>query len=353
MKVLELCEFYSNYSGNFIPSLEALKLELENKNHQIFYVFSNKNMSDKFLEWEIPFSKKHNVKLLNFEDKDFVNQVVSYIKKNDINIVHGHFLSSKLFSDIKKRTCKNVIFYQHIHNSFYLKKNFYAFMKRVRNFFFLDHKIPKICCSESIVASARYTFPRSTIFSVKNAIDFSRLERKSFSRLNENNILLFGHNYYIKGVDIAIEAVIDLSRIYNVHLDIVMGDKALENSQIIKDKYGKIPECVSLLEPTNDVSKLYNEHQIFLNASKEEGMSYANIEAYYSGCLFVSSDIPQNREPNLPGVIYFENRNVDDLKRAIVESFNSKNKYENDLNYVEKYFSTESWAREIINIFCL
>ena len=351
MRILELCEFYSNYSGNFIPSLEALKDELELKGHKIFYIFSNKNTSKKFFEWEVPFSKKHSVKLVNFDDKNIIDEVVNFINEKNIDIVHGHFLSSKLFSDIKKKTNKNVVFYQHIHNSFYLKKNIYAFLKRMRNLFFLDCSITKICCSESIVASARYTFPHSPIISVKNAIDFSRLEKKNCNRLQKNNILLFGHNYFIKGVDIAIESIISLAEEYDAHLDIVMGDRAKENKKIIEEKYGKVPNCISLLEPTNNVTKLYQEHQIFLNASQEEGMSYANIEAYYSGCLFVSSDIPQNREPNLPGVIYFKNRDIEDLKRALIDAFNSKNQYANDFDYVERNFSTKTWAKQIIKIF--
>lgn len=350
MNVLELCEFYSNYSGNFIPSLVSLENKIQEKGHKIFYIFSNKNLSDKFLLWEKPFSAEHKVTLFDFESKKFVNDVVKFIKENDIDVVHGHFLSSKLFSDIKKKTNKNVRFYQHIHNSFYKKKNLYAFLKRIRNLFFLDHSIVKICCSNSIVNSAKYTFPLSKVLSVKNAIDFSRLERRNFNRLEKNNILLFGHNYYVKGVDIAIEATLRLAEKYDVCLDIVMGDRFDENLKRIIDKYGCVPKCVNILKPTNNVNELYKTHQIFLNASYEEGMSYANIEAYYSGCLFVSSDIPQNKEPDLPNVLYFTSRNVDELTKKLSQAFDIKNEYKNDCNYVETFFSNDRWANEICSI---
>ena len=49
MNILELCDFYSNYASNFIPSLINLESKLSEKGHKVFFIFSTKNLSKKFL----------------------------------------------------------------------------------------------------------------------------------------------------------------------------------------------------------------------------------------------------------------------------------------------------------------
>lgn len=350
MKILELAEFYSNYSGNFIPTLENFESKLKNFNHEVFYIFSNRNDSEAFHKWYDIFKYKHNVILLNYQSKDFIKTVVNYIVKNNIQIVHGHFLSSNLFSKIKKRSPRSVLFFQHIHNSFYTKKSVFAFAKRIRNYLFLSKEITKICCSASISNSAAYTFPKSKIEVCKNSIDLARLKKETSLKTDNFSILLLGHNYFIKGVDVAIQAVSELSKEMNIHLDIVMGDHLEKNISIIKEKYGKIPNCISILQPTLDIVNLYQSHQVFLNASIEEGMSYANIEAYYCGALTILSNIPQNIEPNLPNVLYFNSGEVNSLKEALKKAYTIKETYSNNPNYVEENFSLDRWSNEIIKL---
>ena len=286
---------------------------------------------------------------MNIEDKKFVKNVVDFIVKNDIDVVHGDFISSYDFSSIKKKCPKKVRFYQHIHNSMYQQKNLYTFLKRIRNYLFLDKSILKICCSKSIVEPAVYMFPKSKVTSCANAIVFSRLTPANNNDA-ELNILMFGHNYYIKGVDLAIEAVIELNKKTPIHLDIVMAANIESNKKIIIDKYGKIPECISILPPVADVSSLYKSHKIFLNASIEEGMSYANIEAYYSGNLCLYSDIPQNKEPQLPGITYFKAGSLDSLLEAFEKVLLLKDNYSNDVDYVINEFSIEAWTTKMIKI---
>ena len=347
MRILELTGFCANYGSNFIPTLECLGKKCENMGHEMYYIFSDANPSKKFYEWEKPFESKHHTSLFNFHSSNFENEVAKFIVDNQIDIVHGHFISSIKFSKIKKKSPSQVKFYQHIHNSMYLHKNIYAFCKKIRNLLFLDKSILKICCSESIVESAKYTFPNSEVVFCKNAIDLSRLEGASRND-SDFNALLFGHNYYIKGVDLAIEAIIEINKTIPVHLDIVMSNNLEENKRIIIEKYGDVPSCVSILDPVSNVVELYKKHQLFLNASIEEGMSYANIEAYYCGNLCVFSDIPQNKEPGLPNVIYFSSGSVEDLIKAINLAYEQRNSYKNDINYVVSEFSLNSWADKMI-----
>jgi len=351
MNVLELAGFYSNYGSNFIPSLEFLDKEIMGLGHHVFYVFSNKNLSAKFYEWEKPFASTHNTILMNFSNISFVSNVVKYIKNNNITVVHAHFCASLYLSMVKRRCPKEVKFYEHIHSSpFNNNRGFAAFLRRIRNFILLDKNILKICVSESLVSMVKYVFPKQNVISCLNAIDFNRLRESSRNNLDEFSVLLFGYNYYVKGVDIAIDAIIKLQNKINVHMDIVMSDHYDDNINIIKNKYGKIPDCVSILEPIPNVVDLYKTHSVYLNASRSEGLSYANLEAYYCGAFCILSNIPQNKEAGLPNVLYFESKNSTDLSNKILDSYKTIKFYSNDINYLKQKFNINAWSNRIIKI---
>lgn len=354
MNILELSDFSSNYGSNFIPSLCALEDLFSKKGHCTFFILPTKNKSKKFYEWEVPFSAKHNVTLMDFTNYSIVKNVVLFIKKNNIKIVHAHFIASFYLSEIKKYSPRDVVFYEHIHSApFRNQKTFKAKIKRIRNFILLNKKITKICVSSSIKNMTQYVYPRCKVVVCKNAIDFGRLKKNYSVSHDDFKILLFGYNYYVKGVDIALESIIEFSKIVNAHLDIVMSDNLKKNVNIILEKYKKIPNCLTILEPEHDVSKLYSEHQVYLNASRSEGFSYANLEAYYSGLQCVFSDIPAIKEANLPNVIYFESGNVKSLISALKKAYQQRNNFKNDLEYIENNFSLQKWAEDVACIMSL
>lgn len=352
MNILELAGFHSNYGSNFIPTLENLDQKLTSKGHKTFYIFSNENLSKGFYEWEIPFAEKHNTKLVNFHSASFVNEISLYIKQNNIDIVHAHFCYSMYLSLIKMKSPRKVKFFQQIHTMPYDNNiGWQARLKRVRNFLTFDKDIEIICISNAMVPIIKYLFPKNKVVSCINCIDFSRFKKRLFNRNKEFKVLLFGYNYLVKGVDIAIKAVMKAKdTIPAIKLDIIMGDHLKENTERIIREFGKIPECVSILEPTNNIQPFYQNHTVFLNASRSEGGSYAILEAYYSGALCVVSDVPATKESKLPNIILFESENVDSLAEALVTAYRVKDTYYNDPEYVVGKFSIDSWSNNIMDI---
>lgn len=349
MKILELCDFFSNYGSNFIPSLSFLEQKLKEQGHEVFFIFSKRNLSEDFYKWEKPFAEKHKTELFDFSNRSIVKNVVEFIKKNKIDIVHGHFLASFYLSEIKRHSPKNVMFFEHIHSVPYSgKKTLKCRIKHLRNIFLLRHDIPKICISDAMVNMTKYVYPFSKTIVCRNAIDFKRLETKNKNIVQKQDVLLFGYNYYVKGVDIAIEALDLINKNKNVNLDIVLSDNFEKNKNIIIEKYGKIPNFIHLLKPTNDIVALYKGHKIFLNASRSEGMSYAIVEAYYCGCNCVVSDVSANKEIDLPQISFFESENPNDLSEKIDKALNVKNS--NSLNEAVEKFGLENWASKLIAI---
>lgn len=352
MNILELAGFHSNYGSNFIPTMENLGQNLSSLGHDMFYIFSNENLSDGFYDWEIPFSQKHRTALVNFRSVAFIREISRFIRENNIDIVHAHFCSSIYLSQIKKLSPKNVAFYQQMHtipfNNVIGRK---AWLKRTRNIFIFDKDITVICISEAMAPIVKYIFPKNKVVTCINCIDFSRFEKRNYNRNEKFSILLFGYNYYVKGVDIAIKAVLRAKKVIeDIHLDIIMGDNLKENTNRIVQEFGAIPECVTILKPTNNIRPFYQNHTVFLNASRSEGGSYAILEAYYSGALCVLSDVPATRESNLPNVIFFKNEDPNALAAALIEAYKAKDTYENNSEYVEGKFSIDTWSKNIIDI---
>lgn len=351
-KVLELCDFCSNYGSNFIPSISFLEKKLKACGYETYFIFSAKNPSPQFFEWEKDFEIGRNVEIFDFSDYGIVKKTVDFIIENKIGIVHAHFIASFYLSEIKRKCPKNVMFFEQIHSVPYNgKKSFKAIAKHFRNIFLLSHKITKICISKSMEPMTKFIYPFCKTCVCNNAIDLSRLKRKNTSEYDEFNVLLFGYNYYVKGVDLAIEAVSEIYKTIPVHLDIVFSDNFEENKKIIINKYGKVPDFVSLLRPVSNVSDLYERHKVFLNASRSEGMSYAIIEAYYSGCLCVVSDVPATVETGLPNVIYFKSCSADSLARSLKEAYEEKDSYYNSCGFVEENLTLDSWAKRMLSIF--
>lgn len=351
MNILELAGFHSNYGSNFIPTMEFFEKQLSSHGHRVFFIFSNKNLSDDFYFWERPFASKHPTILLDFSSLSFVKHVVNFIKRNNIDIVHAHFCPSIFVSMIKRRCRKNVLFVEHIHSCPYNnKKTFRAFLKRIRNLLFLNKKITKVCISKAMVPMVKYSFPKQNVIFCTNAIQLSRLCRSERNETQTFSILLFGYNYYVKGVDLAITATKLASEIINVHLNIVMGDNYEENVKKIIGQFGAIPDFVTILSPTHNIAELYKSNSVFLNASRSEGGSYAILEAYYCGALCVVSDVPATKESNLPGVIYFKSDDFNSLKEAILEAYSKINTYSNNTKYIEDNYSLSNWSNKMEEI---
>lgn len=349
MKILELCDFFSNYGSNFIPSLSFLEQKLKEQGHEVFFIFSKRNLSEDFYKWEKPFAEKHKTELFDFSNRSIVKNVVEFIKKNKIDIVHGHFLASFYLSEIKRHSPKNVMFFEHIHSVPYSgKKTFKCRLKHFRNIFLLRHDIPKICVANAMVQMTKYVYPFCETLVLQNAVDFRRLNCTVDDNLIKKDVLLFGYSYYVKGVDVAIEALNMLNKKRKVTLDIVLSDHFEHNKNIIIEKYGKIPDFINLLKPTNDVAHLYRNHKIYLNASRTEGLSYANIEAYYCGCNCVLSDILPNKEVGLSELEFFKSENAKDLMIKLDKALDKPNC--NSQKEVMEKFGLENWASKLIAI---
>lgn len=154
----------------------------------------------------------------------------------------------------------------------------------------------------------------SAVQTIPNGIDFRRLMNPSRAPrqvLAELGIppscpflLLFGWSPFVKGVDIALDAVAELVRQGKPVVLGIVGTESL--GAYVATRFGQTPGWLRLLPPTDRVADLFHAASIFMSASRNEGLPYSVIEAMGCGTPVVLSDIPaMGWARAAPGVSFF------------------------------------------------
>lgn len=187
---------------------------------------------------------------------------------------------------------------------------------------------------------------------VTNAVDFNRLmgyEKIDFRKANDEIlVLMFGWPYKVKGVDIAVRAIKKL-RDEGINLILLIPHKI--QNDLISD-IECIPDFVRFIKPRNDVASLFNNVDIFLSASREEGFCFSLVEAAYCDCMLCSSRIEAPMALSIPKVVFYDTESIDDLSqkiKSIISYTPEQNKEikQRQKEYVVANFDMSIWVREM------
>ena len=313
--VLVYTNYAAPYEGNFIAAQRALANELKKANIQTIFVLPEHGK--RFL-WPKELQK---IGVVVYYLPDNISKAVclmSYvIKKYYICFAHTHFLSRKQLFVLKvARTInlKKFPIIEHFHNHYVYNDNFLK--QRIKQLIMREDIL--LACGSGVADSLKEANLKNEIDYIDNAIDFDRFDSLHNKTTHDINLLMFGADYKRKGVDIALKAVELLQRNYpNLKLNICLSINRdlVENS--IRKIYGKIPEWVVLLPPTNNITQYYNFTDIFVSPSREEGLCYSLIEASYCDCIVVASRVSGQIELKIPDIVWCEPNNVESFRNAL------------------------------------
>ena len=160
-------------------------------------------------------------------------------------------------------------------------------------------------------------------------------------------LLFFGWDYFRKGVDIAIESVKRTESRFK--LGVVGG-----NVPELDEQSGVI---VHNVKPSSDINEIFSMTKCFLHISRAEGLSYALLEAVYSGLPVIVSDIEENLiAKEFPTVYMVKSEDVLDVINAM-EYLNKANfslspsVIQASRKLIEEKYSIDSWAKQILNFY--
>ncbi|HTD41284.1 MAG TPA: glycosyltransferase family 4 protein, partial [Mucilaginibacter sp.] len=230
----------------------------------------------------------------------------------------------------------------------------------------LNHVDLYIGCSESVAVEYQKNFKidKRKITHVTNAIDFNRLNkfdnlgRKDY-QINKNTtvFLLFGFDYYRKGVDLVLEAMSSLvSQGYDVCLLLSLStNRDIIESKIV-NRFQKMPDWLRILGPREDIASYYHLSDYFISASREEGFCNALVESAYCERPIITSDIPGPGSLNIPHTYKFTSEDIAELQKAMISLISLTDAQRRRIatdqrEYVIKNFDLDIWAYQITEVY--
>ena len=366
MNVLHIMDYAAPYKGNFIRSIQCLEKYINCSGGKLIYMFPE-NTRDQDWAYQLKSRGKQIIfisnsffsKKIKLKDIKYVNKL---IKNERVNIIHTHFVTYNYSILLLKYLFQpKVKIIGHFHSLFLPPVNKYRKIKVLLTNLTFDLIIG---VSKTAAESVRMTGIKSEkIKSVPNAIDFDRLNESAQFVISQNSeqkvVMMIGWPFHTKGVDIAIEAVKQLhEEKRDVLLAIILsGGNEIFTNEIIH-QLGNIPSWIKILKPRDDIATYFNEADIFLSASREEGFSYSLVEAAYCRPLLVSSDIPAPVSLRIPHFYTYKVEHAEELKELLKSMF-SMTKEQIDFvkkvqkDYVIKTYDLNSWAEKLTEYYKL
>ncbi len=350
--ILIITDYSAPYEGNFIESIKDLHDKAKIEGKEIFYLFPKRAQK---IYWIKNLIEKFNFNIYFFKDDTFFDlykNIKDIVKKQKIDILYTHFCRHKTQLAIK--------FFNLLHSKVKLVSHFHNHCKTSnnvikKNFMKIAYKLYEgdlnIGCSKSVESSMPYN-KRKTTF-VDNAINFNRLDNCSvINQQTSNNkfvILMFGFDYYRKGVDIVIKAIKEINN-PNFILKISLASNKEKVKNYICQEFECIPNFIEFLEPINNVGSYYKASDVFISAAREEGFCYSIVEAAYCKTKIISSDIP-GVPKDIPGEYIFKSGDYKELKNVILEVYNNNvvdSKLDIAQKYVKENYDISKWSENII-----
>lgn len=344
MKILQVCAYSAPYPGNFIKSLLALEKQANNQGYKTIYCFPEKN---KELDWCKELENTNTVYYLPLRHARILPatywRLYRIFKDNpDICYAHSHF---ELYDNpLVLVAPKKVKIFWHLHDAIgnYLH-GIYMYVWKLHYTLF-SRRVHLLSVSEkhkNVVINLG--FDESRTLYIPNAIDTDRISLIDAKCEIQYDFIIFGWDYLRKGVDLAISAVRDSKFL----LGVVGGN--IDKSELQNNVYN--------VKPSNDINSIFSSAKCFLHISRAEGLSYALLEALYSGLPVIVSDIEENliaRE--FPTAYLVKNEDVEEIKHVMQHLAEMKFKLtlhdiQETRRLIEDKYSIQLWAQNILNIY--
>jgi glycosyltransferase involved in cell wall biosynthesis len=338
------------------------KLKRKNSDNNIIYVFY-KNTCDCDWAKEMSQNNKNIFFLTNQKIKGYY-ELKKILKNNNVNILHLHFNFPVIILFLLKIFSPEIKIIAHFHNTITGMPGMGFIHKlKIKVKKMLYNKLMDLFCGcgETVFDDLiKCGMNSDRCRYIDNGIAFSRLDitiedgKEYYNLKNKKVIMMYGREYYRKGVDVAINAIIDIAAKYSIILMIVCQNKDFIQKQI-KKQLGKIPEWILVVPSREDIAYYFKMSDIYLIPSREEGFPYAQLEAIYCGILTIRSNISQT-DRKMPNDLVVPVNDIIALQQKIEYVLNMDyNTKQNILGkqkqYIVQRWNIDIWSEKIINMY--
>jgi len=355
--ILHIMNYAASYRGNFIDSLENLDSKIQKDGMENYYLFNAEADNEKSRVWidELIAGGKKVRFLTGVIQKD-AGIIKSILKEEKVVLVHTHFISMQQYLSVYLATFAGKIpIVMHMHNHSQEAKN--PLKRELRRF--LYGKCNMVACSDSVLKSLERDYPGNKKDAIDNGVNFARMENyKALTGAEydvadyEKVFLIFGFDFYRKGVDLAVRAIDMLQKRGKKYaLLISLSTNFEEVEKNIKEILGEVPDWVKIIPARNDVATLYNFVDLFLSPSREEGLPYSVVEAGYSKCGVVMSDISAQKYLKVPYGVWFRDGDINELAEKIelaLEQHEEKvTNWDKVKVQMQEAYALDSWSNQM------
>lgn len=360
--VLFLCDYKSLYAGNFIASLSRLGDELEQSGSRAVYVFPE---AARDREWLRTLSQNRTVELIP-AGASVLSFVRSLITKYRTDILHAHFgyMQKARLAAILDPKLKVVL---HRHSDFSAGRK-PGLKGTVRNALIRleDGLIGKRLVNINVGPGMKQG-PKTVC--IPNALVSDRFEKYPPSRddvrallgLNDTDrmALVFGWTPFVKGVDVACEAVGRIAGSGNAEwkLGVICGREM--TAEKMPDWIGEHTrftgreDWIMYLPPTERIGDYLAACDIMLSSSRSETFSYSVLEALWFGKKCVISDIPGTEwAAAYPCVSVFRSGDPVSCSDALLSSSASPDPDLPGLrSKISADYALEDWTKRVLSVY--
>jgi len=359
--ILHVMNYAASYRGNFMDSLASLDGELQKEGKKNIYLFTQDAKSEGAMSWIREMQKAGQVvEFLSGNRGQDAKLIKTMVKEYGVILIHTHFITMNQYLAVYQAVLGTKLpVVMHMHNHSKEARN--PVKNTLRRF--LYSRCIMVACSESVFHSLVRDYPKNEKYAIDNGVNFSRLENyvpvtnEEFGLPEgEKAFLIFGFDFFRKGVDLAVKALDKLRKeghAYSLLVSLSTNFDTVEKN--IVDILGEMPDWVKIIPARNDVATLYNYVELFLSPSREEGLPYSVIEAGYSKCSVVLSDISAQKYMKIPYGYWFESENVDAFAEQIVkaeqEHAEKVTNWESAKKAIRENYVLEVWSQKIMELY--
>lgn len=358
--LIYVCNFAANYSGNFIASISELAKNVMQHN-QVFFLFPEGARDKKWLS-KLPVSNSH-VLFCSFSYEELHSMCKRLSKKFSAKstVIHTHFVDGEMLRAVTSNF-KNVVVHYHMTVPKVLGPR--SFLQKLKQNLIYKKSVV-VGVSEAVTLDLKKYFPFCNHECITNAISFADLDRDAelldtTPSIDQKffSILIHGTLFYIKGVDLAINALESLEPSIRSKCMLYVTSHNTVSANNFISNIGSSFTNVKVIDVTQGVKKLYDSVDLFISPSRQEAFGYAVAEASYSECQVLASNVPgQNTMMDIPGIYWVDLKDSESLKKAIEESIITKETNKIDeikkeqKKYVVENYNIDKWVDANIKLY--
>lgn len=276
---------------------------------------------------------------------------IQLAKKERINLIHAHFTyPSAVIAYITKFFIKV---------PFVLTEHYGIFENYFRSPIHKYLSIKSVNHADEIITVSYKSKDRIQMYcskEIKVVHNFVNTEKYSLSKKRKNSVVQIGFmgglNTNIKGLDILLKALTDVSDPF--HLHIAGGGSLYEYYVNLTHKLGLSDKVTfyGIVNP-NQTKDFFHQLDLFILCSRRESFGIVLIEALSCGIPVIGSKCggPEEIIKSDNGYL-FENENIEDLKDTLIQFFSHSDDFDHlkIRDYAIKHFSEETYINRMSQI---